>query len=200
MVVAITVCTSVPTAAQTIPHSGDGQQTPGFVDCTDVSIEYQEDPTLTISEQIARMDAALLNSLSKFDACQSERDNAQTPVSAGGAEAGGSASGGGASVASSDMAGTEAAPTAQSDESASSWSPVASTSGGMLADELPVEGADNQVGAVGNGKIPDDIPPADNDGVLEAQIRQAAMNEKDPVVQEKLWNEYRKYKGLPQKN
>lgn len=49
-----------------------------------------------------------------------------------------------------------------------------------------------------NGKIPEDIPSADNDSVLERQIREAAMREKDPAVQAKLWNEYRRYKGLPQ--
>ena len=30
-----------------------------------------------------------------------------------------------------------------------------------------------------NGKLPEDIPPADNDSVVEAQLRQAAIAEKD---------------------
>ena len=50
-----------------------------------------------------------------------------------------------------------------------------------------------------NGMIPEDIPQDDNDSVLEEQIRLAAMNEKDPEKKKRLWNEYRKYKGLPQK-
>ena len=45
--------------------------------------------------------------------------------------------------------------------------------------------------------IPDDIPEPDNDSVLEAQIRRAAMEETDPRIRAELWNEYRKYKGLP---
>ena len=49
-----------------------------------------------------------------------------------------------------------------------------------------------------NGKIPDDIPGAGNDSVFEAQIRAAAMAETDPDTQNNLWNEYRKYKGLPE--
>ena len=49
-----------------------------------------------------------------------------------------------------------------------------------------------------NGKLPEDIPASDNDSILEAQIRQAAVGEKDPELKKKLWNEYRKYKGLPQ--
>lgn len=61
-----------------------------------------------------------------------------------------------------------------------------------------VRGTDTQ--AMQNGKLPEDIPAADNDSVLEAQIRQAAIDEPDPELKKKLWNEYRKYKGLPQVN
>ena len=50
-----------------------------------------------------------------------------------------------------------------------------------------------------NGMIPEDIPQDDNDSVLEEQIRLAAMSEKDPEKKKRLWNEYRKYKGLPKK-
>ena len=50
-----------------------------------------------------------------------------------------------------------------------------------------------------DGVIPDDIPEPDNDSVLEAQIRRAAMEETDPKTRAELWNEYRKYKGLPPK-
>ena len=50
-----------------------------------------------------------------------------------------------------------------------------------------------------NAIIPKDIPQDDNDSVLEEQIKLAAMNEKDPEKKKRLWNEYRKYKGLPQK-
>ena len=49
------------------------------------------------------------------------------------------------------------------------------------------------------GVIPDDIPEPGNDSVLEAQIRRAAMEETDPRTRAELWNEYRKYKGLPPK-
>jgi hypothetical protein len=49
-----------------------------------------------------------------------------------------------------------------------------------------------------NGKIPDDIPEAGNDSVFGAQIRAAVMAETDPDTQKNLWNEYRRYKGLPE--
>lgn len=41
---------------------------------------------------------------------------------------------------------------------------------------------------------PPDIPSGDDDDVVARQIREAAMNEDDPELREKLWEEYRKYK------
>ncbi len=108
----------------------------------------------------------------------------------------------GGSLSSSDMSGTESKPVQS----------TAIPGGGNSRDNTTQSGAADveQRGGYGkasgnspydknlnNGKLPEDIPPADNDSVLEAQIRQAAINEKDPVVQKRLWNEYRKYKGLP---
>ena len=52
---------------------------------------------------------------------------------------------------------------------------------------------------VSNGKLPEDIPPANNDDIFAQQIREAATREQDPQKQAKLWNEYRLYKGLPEK-
>jgi len=42
--------------------------------------------------------------------------------------------------------------------------------------------------------IPDDIPNGSDDDVVARQIREAAMQEKDPKLRAKLWEEYRKYK------
>jgi hypothetical protein len=52
-------------------------------------------------------------------------------------------------------------------------------------------------GSSGSGALPEDIPVANNDDAVAAQIRVAAELEKDPIKKQKLWNEYRKYKGLP---
>ena len=43
---------------------------------------------------------------------------------------------------------------------------------------------------------PEDIPDGDDDDVVARQLREAAMREPDPAVREKLWDEYRKYKGI----
>jgi len=43
--------------------------------------------------------------------------------------------------------------------------------------------------------IPDDIGDGRNDDVVLRQIREAAMQEQDPVLREKLWDEYRRIRG-----
>ncbi|MBQ0799932.1 MAG: hypothetical protein KBT63_11680 [Porticoccaceae bacterium] len=46
----------------------------------------------------------------------------------------------------------------------------------------------------GSGAVPADISNGSDDDIVARQIREAAMKEKDPVLREKLWDEYRKYK------
>ena len=43
---------------------------------------------------------------------------------------------------------------------------------------------------------PADIPDGQDDDVVARQLREAAMREPDPQLREKLWDEYRKYKGI----
>lgn len=43
--------------------------------------------------------------------------------------------------------------------------------------------------------VPADIPSGNDDDVVARQIREAAMRESDPELQERLWDEYRKYKS-----
>jgi hypothetical protein len=43
---------------------------------------------------------------------------------------------------------------------------------------------------------PADIPEGNDDDVVARQLREAAMREPDPQLREKLWDEYRKYKGI----
>jgi len=163
-------------------------------DCTKISVNFKDAPNLTHQEKTALMDKALQDSLNRYERCQNAHSSA---ASAGGAGGGGGANGGnsgnkqrGSSTASASMSGTNTADKKKP-----------SASGRTGVSDAPVnKGAHERtksVHALNNGKIPDDIPPADNDSVLEEQIRQAAINETDPVIREKLWNEYRKYKGLP---
>ena len=45
---------------------------------------------------------------------------------------------------------------------------------------------------------PADIPSGEDDDVIARQLREAAMRESDPEIRERLWEEYRKYKGINQ--
>ena len=93
---------------------------------------------------------------------------------------------------------TEPAPTS----AAPSASNMAGTTPQPTAVDANISGAQNDAAEqdlrLTNGKTPDDIPDADNDSVFEAQIRAAAMAETDPDTKKNLWNEYRRYKGLPE--
>jgi len=46
----------------------------------------------------------------------------------------------------------------------------------------------------GHGQVPPDLVDGSDDDIVARQIREAAMNEPDPALREKLWDEYRKYK------
>ena len=45
------------------------------------------------------------------------------------------------------------------------------------------------------GPIPADLPDAKDDDIVARQLREAATKESDPVLREKLWDEYRRYKN-----
>jgi hypothetical protein len=49
---------------------------------------------------------------------------------------------------------------------------------------------------VAGSGTPDDIPDARDDDIIARQLREAALQETDPELKEKLWDEYRRYKGL----
>ena len=50
--------------------------------------------------------------------------------------------------------------------------------------------------SVAGSGLPDDIPDARDDDIIARQLREAAMQETDPELKEKLWDEYRRYKGI----
>ena len=65
------------------------------------------------------------------------------------------------------------------------------TIAGPVRRPIPAAPAPPRKGAEG---VPDDIPDARDDDIIARQLREAAMQEDDPVLKEKLWEEYRKYK------
>ena len=93
---------------------------------------------------------------------------------------------------SSELSGTEPPKTLQTDNEG-----AISGSSEDYPPTLPSTEDNNK--ALSNGKLPEDIPPADNDDIIAKQIREAALAEPDPQKQEKLWNEYRRYKGISER-
>jgi hypothetical protein len=55
-------------------------------------------------------------------------------------------------------------------------------------------GADSG-GAGSGGAVPPDVGDGSDDDIIARQLREAAMNEEDPELREKLWQEYRDYKN-----
>jgi hypothetical protein len=45
-------------------------------------------------------------------------------------------------------------------------------------------------------RTPEDVATMVDDDIIARQLREAALAEKDPALRERLWEEYRKYKGL----
>ena len=177
-------------------------------DCTVIELDPEIDPNMTTEENIQRLTEQFFESVNTVQHCEPPTDSASSGGGGGGGAAGGGAAGGGTAAASSDIAGTEAVITESAEGVATSpadseLSAIQSEIDEALKDSSGAETTAEQGGAAteaqdgSNGAIPDDIPPADNDSVFEAQIRAAAENETDPEVKKNLWNEYRKYKGLP---
>jgi hypothetical protein len=78
--------------------------------------------------------------------------------------------------------------------------------GGGVADAPPIPGGPTVMPSsrgrstpqppAASGPVPDDIPDARDDDIIARQLREAAMQETDPELKEKLWDEYRTYKGI----
>lgn len=169
--------------------------------CSTTGIDYVDQPDMTRAERIAEMDQAFLESVHRFDDCtlskqglSSDSDLSGESGSSGSSESNASdeedkgGQSGYESTASGEMSGTE-----------SESIPVAD----MEAESVSAEDLDDNPvtfnSSSDNGAVPEDIPDANNDDVVAAQIRTAAEIETDPEKKEKLWNEYRRYKGLPVK-
>lgn len=173
------------------------------IDCTDVKVTYVDNPKLTREERLRLMDKAFFESLNRFELCQAAKEKAKTSAAGGGGKAGDEGFEGETgslsatdSVASTQMSGTKPIPEYPPAEGFDTLEPE------PLQSPQDIEEAGSKTSgtlAKANGKIPDDIPPAKNDDALAAQIRYAAENEPEPEKSRQLWNEYRKYKGLPTK-
>lgn len=147
---------------------------------------------LTPAEQVAILDARLEQGTGEFDSMileeqQEQRRTAREQTSSNQSESGQSGTGG------SSGAPGGAGEGGMADAGGYGGGGGYSTGGGM-------GGAGGSGGDVPQNTAkyppPKDIPSGSDDDVVARQLREAAMREPDPAVREKLWDEYRKYKGI----
>jgi hypothetical protein len=136
-------------------------------DCTNLTLDGRGNEELTREEQIKKLEGTLYDSVDRYDTCVGQA------IAAGG---GGGAGGGGASG--SGQSGSAGSTSSTSQEE---------TAEAPTQEEEPPDSEEA-------GSIPEDIPSADNDSVLQRQIRELATKEKDPQKRKELWDLYRKYK------
>lgn len=157
-------------------------------DCGKAEIRYLDDPSLSRGERLVLMEKAFYDSINRFEACELTSQSASSGANSGGGDNGGGAEqsdglSANSTTASQDLQGTD---------------PALEMPPPMAEQSKQNDDADtmDSSASAGNGAIPEDIPSADNDDAVAAQIRLAAESETDPEIRQKLWNEYRKYKGL----
>jgi hypothetical protein len=174
------------------------------IDCSEVAINYIDRPDMTHNERLEAMDRAFFESVNRFELCHlsNQSSSSQASSSSESASAGSDAATGGAESSESGVE-SVASPLMTGTETESSLPLYGSPENSGMPEITKGEPIDGTVaiyaGSGGNGALPEDIPAANNDDAVAAQIRLAAEVEKDPMKKEKLWNEYRKYKGLPVK-
>lgn len=169
----------------------DDEQT-AEVNCGEADIRYRDDPSLSRAQRIVLMEKAFYDSINRFEACKFADQSSSSSANNSGGGSGSGAEGDAEqsdglsennATASQEMQGTDPALEI----------PPSMTEQDMQDSE---SGITQSPASARNGAVPKDIPAANNDDAIAAQIRLAAESETDPEIREKLWNEYRKYKGL----
>jgi len=164
----------------------------------------------TDEENIALLDAQLGNSLSEFDEklLREQRELAEKSRSSSTGESGDGASGqagqagegqgdntAGAAGAESGDGDAESAAGSAGRDGESAQQAGAGEQGEAGGDQVASAGGAGDAGRqAGKNAPPPDIPDGRDDDIVARQLREAAENEQDPELREKLWEEYRKYK------
>ena len=140
----------------------------------------------TSAEQSAALERDLAEKLAKFDELMRKaREDAEKERAAGGGEV----LGGGELAGVEDGAGGRRLP------------PPRSGAGGQADQSSGLGNTPDYTGSTrpgdyrqATGVVPEDAPSGRDDDIVARQLREAATRETDPVLREKLWEEYRKYK------
>lgn len=158
---------------------------------------------MTGDEQRAVINQRIDGSLEAFDrrirdaqdALNKERDRATGTGGSGLPGAEGSATVASAGGGGGAKGGGSGAATARSGGGASGGRSGSAT-GGAVSHGSAGGRSSGSANAGGSGpvKVPADVADGSDDDIVARQLREAAMKEKDPVLRDKLWQEYRDYK------
>jgi len=161
---------------------------PQGVTATVVPTEIDLGHEQTTGEHTRSLDTELQRSLGEFDEKllqEQARVRAQAPGSAASRVSGGA--GGESANGTAEKPGSRAAGKAAGGSSGPTQQ--GSAEAGQSTVNPPGTGRPTPV-----SKPPADIPDGSDDDVVARQLREAAEQERDPELQKKLWDEYRKYK------
>lgn len=177
-----------------MPQIGTAEILSAEVDCSTVGINYTENSEWTNDERLEAMDKAFFESVDRFELCNlSNKSGGSSSSGSESAQASNSSEGAQAnSTESSTLKGTEESESTEMSEIESTEVSNNTSLSKNTNSKQTMKSGGRQI----NGSQPKDIPNANNDDVIAAQIRLAAEIEQDPVKKKKLWNEYRKYKGM----
>jgi hypothetical protein len=145
--------------------------------------------TLTDAEQVAILDEQLNRGTGEFDDLILKEREVLRRTARGGSEAGQEeAPAGSGGYGSAGGSGGFQVPPMAGGGGGGQGGPLPSPREGDYDQDIPEQ--------VAVYAPPADIPDGTDDDVVARQLREAAMREPDPQLREKLWDEYRKYKGI----
>ena len=150
---------------------------------------------MTAEETISELDNELNDSLVVFDDMMGDaRTNTAPETAADGEDA--AAPVGGPLFEEGDLGddqeGGAMGSAGSEEESPGGWGDTDQPASGSATTTYGKDGG--VTGTLPGGAVPKNIPDGSDDDIVARQIREAAMKEQDPVLREKLWDEYRKYK------
>jgi hypothetical protein len=152
---------------------------------------------LSRDERIAGLDVELAAGLADFDELllrEQERVKAAAPRSAPGGGTGNGTGEGGSRGNGNEGGDETSAGDAGRKTRETEAGGVSTASGGADRSSTGAGGGPVKTPRTGATGQPPGIPDGSDDDVVARQLREAAEKETDPVLQKKLWEEYRKYK------
>jgi hypothetical protein len=193
----------------------EGSETPGGGPTAQTPDEQKDTLDRNLQASLGAFDAMLLKEQVEAAARRAEHGTGAGAGAGGEGEGSGEGEGGGAAGSSGSAAGAAGSEASTGEKGSGSQDKEARGTGGKggggdkdratgsSGAREPREGgrvvtSDPEgappTGADDASRVPPDVGDGRGDDVVARQLREAAMSEEDPVIREKLWDEYRRYK------